>query len=43
MRSGRVAATLTQTAPPRELPIRWTGACFFPMSAMTVWARAAIE
>ena len=27
IRSGRVAATLTQTAPPRELPIRWTGVC----------------
>ena len=43
MRSGRVAATLTQTAPPRELPIRCTGLDCRWMSAMTVWARAAIE
>ena len=42
--SGRVAATLTQTAPPRELPIRCTGPRFcFSISAMTVCARAAIE
>ena len=41
---GRVAATFTQTAPPRELPIRCTGPRFcFSISAMTVCARAAIE
>ena len=43
MRSGRAAATLTQTAPPSELPIRWTGFPCLRISAMTGWARAAIE
>jgi len=43
IRSGRVAATFTQTAPPRELPIRCTGPRpRSSISAMTVCARAAI-